>query len=178
MVRFEITLDKIVKGFRIRTLFLTGGRVSYQIKLLELPDQPTLVMRTTTQVEKLPEFFGKAFGGIMGYLDELEEYPSGMPFGAYFNLVMSALEIEAGFPVARKIDGKGEIQAGMIPGGKFISTIHTGPYDSLKSAYDALVQWASKNGYEPSGVAYEYYLNDPSADSSIQAETEIRFPIK
>ena len=46
--------------------------MSYEIKLLELPDQPTLVMRSTM--------------------------PVGMPFGAYYNLDMNALDVEAGFP--------------------------------------------------------------------------------
>jgi effector-binding domain-containing protein len=48
----------------------------------------------------------------------------------------------------------------------------------MKPAYDALAQWAKVNGFEPTGVAYEYYLNDPSSNTSIKAETEIRFPIK
>jgi effector-binding domain-containing protein len=152
--------------------------MSYEIKLLELPDQPTLVIRSMLPVGKLPEFFGKAYGGIMTYLTELGEYPAGMPFGAYFNLDMNALEIEAGFPVARKLEGKGEIKAGMIPGGKFLSTTHIGAYDTMKPAYEALAQWAKAKGYEPTGVAYEYYLNDPSSDPLIKAETEIRFPIK
>ena len=152
--------------------------MSYEIKVLELPDQPTLIMRTTTPVEKLPEFFGKAYGGIMTYLGGLGEYPSGMPFGAYYNLDMSALEVEAGFPVAKTLEGKGEIQAGVIPGGKFISTVHKGAYDSVKPAYDTLTKWAQEHGEEPTGVAYEYYLNDPTEDPSIVPETEIRLPLK
>lgn len=152
--------------------------MNYEIKLLELPDQPTLVMRAIVAVGKLPEFFGKAYEGIMSYLGELGENPAGMPFGSYFNMDMNALDVEAGFPVARNIEGKSEIKAGVIPGGKFISTIHIGAYDSVKPAYDALAQWAKDNGYEPTGVAYEYYLNDPTADPSIKPETEIRFPLK
>ena len=80
--------------------------------------------------------------------------------------------------VSRKIKGPGEIKTGVITVGKFISTIHVGAYDSVKPAYDALAQWAKDNGYEPTGVTYEYYLNDPSANPSIKPETEIRFPIK
>ncbi|MCX6827162.1 MAG: GyrI-like domain-containing protein [candidate division Zixibacteria bacterium] len=152
--------------------------MSYEIKLLELPDQPTLVMRSIMPVGKLPEFFGKAYGGIMAYLGDLGEYPTGMPFCAYYNLDMNALDVEAGFPVAKKFEGKGEIKPNVIPGGKFISTIHIGAYDSVQPAYDSLVQWAKDNGIEPTGIAYEYYLNDPSSDPSIKPETEIRFPLK
>ena len=152
--------------------------MSYEIKLIELPDQPTLTMHTTIAVEKLPEFFGKAYGGIMAYLGELGEYPSGMPFGAYYNLDMSALDVEAGFPVSKALPGKGEVAATVIPGGKFITTIHKGAYDSVEPAYNALAEWAKQNGYEPTGVAYEFYLNDPSENPSIVPETEIRYPLK
>ena len=37
--------------------------MSYEIKLLELPDQPMLAMRSILPVGNLPEFFGKAYGG-------------------------------------------------------------------------------------------------------------------
>jgi effector-binding domain-containing protein len=148
------------------------------IKLLDFPEQPTLIMRATIPVEKMPEFFGKAFGGVMNYLSELGLMPAGMPFGTYFNMNMSAMEVEAGFPVRTKIDGKNEIISGVIPAGTFISTIFEGSYNDLKIAYDALAEYAQQNGLEPTGISYEYYLNDPSGDPSIIPLTEIRFPIK
>jgi len=129
-------------------------------------------------VGKLPEFFGKAYGGVMTLLGEIGEYPSGMPYAAYFNLNMNALDVEAGFPVSKVIEARDEIKSGIIPAGKYISTLHVGSYDSVKVAYDALVLWAKENGFEPSGISYEYYLNDPSSDSSIIPETEVRFQLK
>ncbi len=152
--------------------------MTYKIELLELPDQNVLSMRTITAVENLPAFFGKAYKSIMDYLVSLGENPSGMPFGAYYNMDMSALDIEAGFPVAKALPPKDEIKSTIIPGGKFVSTIHRGPYDTMKPAYDAMTEWVKANGYEPTGIAYEYYLNDPSADPSIVAETEVRFSLK
>ncbi len=152
--------------------------MTYEIKLLELPDQPALAMRTVTSVEKLPEFFGKAYSSIMARLTALGEYPAGMPFGAYYNLDMTALDVEAGFPVTKVLPDEGELKCTVIPGGKYLSTLHRGAYDSVGPAYEALAEWAKANGYEPTGLAYEYYLNDPSQDPSIVAETEIRFPLK
>ena len=152
--------------------------MEYEVKLLDLPAQPVLIMRSVLPVGKLPEFFGKAFGGVMAYLGEIGEAPTGMPFGAYYNLDMNALEVEAGFPVAHKLPDRGEIQCKEIPAGKFISTIHRGAYDTMAPAYEAMTEWARTNHLEPSGVAYEYYLNDPSEDPSIVAETEVRFPVR
>jgi effector-binding domain-containing protein len=159
-------------------VLLQEEAIKYIIKLIELHDQHTLTMRAIYPVEKLPEFFGIAYGGVMAYLQEFSEAPAGIPFGVYHNLDMSALDVEAGFPVARVLPGKGEISASIIPGGKYTSTTHIGSYDSVQPAYDALTEWAKKNGYEPSGIAYEYYLNNPTANPDIIPETEIRFPVK
>lgn len=152
--------------------------MGYRIKVLELDDQPTLTIRATNPVDKLPEFFGKAFGGVMAYLQELGEEPTGMPFGAYYNLDMTALDVEAGFPVAKVFPGKGEVKSSTISGGTFLSTMHIGSYDSMEPAYDALKKWARDNGYEPSEIAYEFYLNDPNESPGTVPETEIRIPVK
>jgi effector-binding domain-containing protein len=135
-------------------------------------------MRTVTAVENLPAFFGKAYGAIITYLKSLKEEPAGMPFGAYYNMDMSALDVGAGFPVAKALPASGEIKCITIPGGKYVSTVHRGAYDTVEPAYDALNKWANDNGYEPTGLAYEYYLNDPNEDPAIVAETEIRLPLK
>ena len=152
--------------------------MAYEIKLMDLPDQPTLMLRETHAVEELPQFFGKAYGSIMQYLGEIGQYPSGMPFAAYHNLDMQHLDVEAGFPVTSNLPGRGEIKASQIPAGKFISTIHEGSYDSVEQAHNTLLEWAKQNGYEPTGTAYEYYLNDPSEKPGTIPLTEIRLAIK
>ncbi len=152
--------------------------MEYTIKLLDLNDQPTLAMRSINPVNKLPQFFGIAFSAVIAYLNEMGEKPTGMPFGKYYNLDMSALDVEAGFPVNSTFPDKDEIIASIIPAGLYISTHHVGSYDAVQPAYDALIDWMKKNGYESSGIAYEYYLNDPSENPEIVPETEIRFPVK
>jgi len=90
---------------------------------------------------------------------------------------MQALDVEAGFPVSKNLPGKGEVISGTIKGGKFLSTIHKGAYDTVAPAYDALKEFAKEKGYSISGLAYEYYLNDPREDPSGIALTEIRLPL-
>lgn len=155
--------------------------MNYECKIMEMKDQPVLTVRTTTAVENLPAFFGEVYGSIMHYLEELGEQPVGMPFAAYYNycnMDMKALDVEAGFPVARKLPEKGKIQSGKIAAGKFSITLHVGAYDAVGPAYDALADFVKQKGFEPTGVAYEYYLNDPSENPSVEPETEIRFPLK
>ncbi|MGV8026465.1 MAG: GyrI-like domain-containing protein [Anaerolineaceae bacterium] len=152
--------------------------MNYECKIIEVGDQPVLAIRTITAVENLPAFFGEAYGSIMEYLGELGEQPVGMPFAAYYNMDMKTLDVEAGFPVARNLPAKEKIKSGKIAAGKFAITLHIGSYDSCAPAYEALTDFVKQKGYEPIGIAYEYYLNDPAEDPSIKPETEIRFPLK
>jgi effector-binding domain-containing protein len=152
--------------------------MKYDCRIVEVKDQPVLTIRTVTAVENLPAFFGEAYGALMQYLGELGEQPTGMPYAAYYNMDMKALDVEAGFPVARMLPGKEKIQSGKIDGGKYGITLHVGSYDSVGPAYEALADFVKQKGYEPTGIAYEYYLNDPSEDPNVKPETEIRFPLK
>jgi len=152
--------------------------MEFTINLLDLSEQPTLTLRETHPVEDLPAFFGKAYGAVMAYLQEAGEQPAGMPFGVYYNMDMSALDIEAGFPVGKSLPGNDIVKGSSIPAGHYISTVFKGAYREMKPAYDALELWAEENGWEPTGTAYEYYLNDPNEDEVVVAETEIRFQVR
>ena len=150
--------------------------MEYKCKIIDLNDQPVITVRRTNPVENLPAFFGEVYGMMAQYLGEMGEQPVGMPFAAYFNMDMSAMDVEAGFPVARELPGKGEIKSGKIPAGKFAVVQHVGGYDTVGPAYEALSDFVKEQGYEDIGIAYEYYLNDPN--EGVVPETEIRYPLK
>jgi effector-binding domain-containing protein len=152
--------------------------MSYVCEIEELPLQPTLSARLRTPVEELPQHLGRIYGALFQYLAELGEPPAGEPFAAYYNLDMKAMDVEIGVAVLRELPAKGELQPGTIPAGRFASTEFTGPYDSLGPAYEALTAFAEAQGVEPSGVAYEFYLNDPSHEPHEEPRTRIMFPVR
>lgn len=84
-------------------------------------------------------------------ITKVAEQPAGMPFAAYYNMDMRALEVEAGFPVSKLLPGKDEVKTNAIKAGKFGSTVHMGSYDSVGPAYDALNAYVRQRGYEPVG---------------------------
>lgn len=92
--------------------------MSYNFELIEETVKPVLSIRTRTSVGNLPQELGKAFTGIIEYLNQLGEQPADAAFAAYYNMDMEDLDIEMGFPVSKSLPGKGEINAGEIPGGK------------------------------------------------------------
>jgi effector-binding domain-containing protein len=152
--------------------------MSYKCEVVEQPPQSTLSIRTTTHVKDLPQELGKAYGAIAQYLGQLGEQPAGAPYAAYFNMDMSNLEVEIGFPVSRPLPNKDDIQSGEIPAGSYARCLYTGPYNEIEPAYNALTAWVKENGHEVTGVAYEFYLNDPGEVDPQELLTQIVFPLK
>jgi effector-binding domain-containing protein len=152
--------------------------MSYTCEIKEQSSQPVLSVRTTTSVQELPKVLGEAYRAIAEFLGKTGQQPSGPPFAAYYNMDMQNLDVEAGFPVSRTLEGRGNIQASVIPAGKAATTLHTGPYSEIEPAYQALTQWMGEQSRKATGVAYEFYLNDPSDTPPEELQTRIQMPLK
>jgi effector-binding domain-containing protein len=151
--------------------------VEYQCELLERSAQPALVIRTRTPVANLPQVIGQAYGAIMAHAGQLGAQPSGAPYVAYHNMDMDDLDLEIGFPFAQELAGNDPVLAGEIPGGKAVTVLHTGPYEAMVAAYEAVQTYMEANGYVPTGVVYESYLNSPETTPPAGLQTQIVFPL-
>jgi effector-binding domain-containing protein len=147
-------------------------------EIKELPAQPVLSIRARCAVQKLPQLLGASFGAIAQHLGSLGENPAGAPFVAYYNMDMQNLDIEIGFPVSHSLTGEGNIQPNQIFGGKIATCLYVGPYSDVGPAYEALTQFVKDKGFEASGVAYEFYLNDPQTVQPSALQTRIYFTLK
>jgi effector-binding domain-containing protein len=152
--------------------------MTHHCELLKLQPQPALSIRARTSVTELPGTLGGAFKTVFDTITENGELPFGAPFVVYYNMDMDDLDIEAGYPVARPLPAKDFVKASEIPAGRYGSTTFTGPYQELSGAYQALTQWMQVNKYEPTGIVYEMYLNDPGAVLPQDLQTQILFPLK
>lgn len=94
------------------------------------------------------------------------------------NLDMQDLDIEIGIPVSKKLPDKGNVKASKIAEGKYATVVHIGPFDKMEPTYNALTKWIEDNGYEPTGVAYEIYIDDPAVTPMEELKTQIMFPLK
>ncbi len=152
--------------------------MAFHCEIKEQETLPTLSIRARTPIQDLPKLLDESYAKIGAYLAELGEEPAGAPFAAYYNMDLHDLDVEVGFPVTKAVEGKGEIQAGQVPGGKLGSALHTGRYADIAPVYDALTQFVKDRGYEPTGVSYEFYLNDPEETPPTKLQTQILFPLK
>ncbi|MCD1295769.1 AraC family transcriptional regulator [Methanocella sp. CWC-04] len=151
---------------------------SYNCEIKEQPAQPTMSIRTRASLEKLPEVIGQSAHAIIQYLGEIGEQPESVLYVAYFNLEMSDLDVEIGFPVSKKLPGRGDIQPGEIPGGKVATCMYTGPYSEMRPAYEALMRLVNEKGQVPTGISYEMYYNSPMEVSLEDLKTLILLPLK
>ena len=151
--------------------------MSYKCELYDQNAQPTLSIRTRTAVQDLPKTLGEAYFTLGQHMASLGLEPGGAPYTAYYNMDMQDLDIEIGFPMSEQVPGKGSIDAGELPAGKYSSVLHKGPYPELSAAYAALNEFVEKSGLKPSGVAYEFYLNSPDEVVPEDLRTQIVFPI-
>jgi len=150
----------------------------YKCELVELDDQKVISVRTRCPVEDLPDVIGRSYGMIMAHLSAHDKYPEGVPFVGYFNMDMNDLDVEIGFPIHDDVVETDAIKMSKIPKGKYAQTLHTGPYKELEKAYDILMRWTVENGYEASGIGYEYYLNDPGEVEEKEIQTRLLFELK
>jgi len=149
----------------------------YPCEMKEQDARHVLSVRFRASVQDLPRHFDRIYGSIIQYLETLGEQPTGEPFAAYFNMDMQNLDIEAGFPVAKPLPGKGDIQSSAIPGGMAAVCHYTGPYDGVGPAYEQLSQFIKDQGYTPIGPAYEWYLSEPDVPSQ-DIRTDLMFPVR
>jgi len=152
--------------------------MEYKCELIEREEQFIVSVRTKSAVENLPKLFGETYVKLMSYLSEINEYPNDAPFAIYYNLDMADLDIEIGFPVAREVEERDDMQPNIIPKGKYITCMHIGAYSKMEYAYFALKSFAKENGYETEETAYEFYLNGPDETTEDNYKTRIIIPVK
>ncbi|HRF48518.1 MAG TPA: GyrI-like domain-containing protein [Anaerolineales bacterium] len=148
-----------------------------QCTIVDREAQPALAFRTRTRVTELPALMGRALGTVAEFLAVRGVTLAGPPFAAYFNDDMNDLEVAIGFPVARFVEGQGEVQPIEIPAGRHATCVHVGPYTGLGGAYEALTRWIKDRGETALGVVYEFYLDDPDDTPPEALQTQIVFPL-
>ena len=147
--------------------------------------QPYAGIRVAVTMPAMPAAIDAAFPELFGWLEATGTTMTGAPFIRYHVIDMAAeLDIELAVPVPGPVEPSGRIQPGVLPGGRYVVLLHTGPYDGLVAANGALQAWAAEQGITLDHSAdertwpgrLERYLTDPSAEpDSAKWETEIAY---
>jgi effector-binding domain-containing protein len=155
-------------------------------EIIERTDQPYVAIRAHVTMAQLPGLADQ-FGAVFGWLAERGVAPAGPPFFRYHVIDMERLlDVEAGVPVQTPVEVDNGITSGSLPGGRYVTSLHVGPYDGLIGAVDSLLHWADAEGLafdassaedgEHWGCRLESYLTDPSQQPDPATwETQLAF---
>lgn len=154
--------------------------------IVERAEQPyvsiakTVTMQTIAEIaDRIPEIFG--------WLGAQGVEPAGAPFFRYNVIDMEReLQMEAGFPVSVALEGEGDIQAGVLPAGRYATVTHVGHPGGLIGVTAGLLSWANEQGLrwdmaesdrgERWGCRLEFYKTNPAVEPDMNKwETELAF---
>lgn len=158
-----------------------GGLMRYEIRTRETVPQPLISVRTHIAMSNIGQEMGRAFGELYKYLGRSFRRPAGPPFSIYHDPEFKEedCDIEICVPTKKLLAGKTNIIARELPAGSVAYTLHTGAYENIGSAYQALVGWIQEHGRETAGPPRETYLVGPTqTDDPAAFQTEIAWPLK
>ncbi len=151
--------------------------MTYECALKNLAAQMVVSVRSRAAAQDLPALLAQTYLTILQQMEKDSLEPAGPPFVAYYNLDMQDLDVEIGFPVQQAVSASPAVQNNEIPAGRYATTLHIGPYNGMEGAYAALNAWIDQNGFQATGTAYEFYLNDPRTVDPKDLQTRILLPI-
>lgn len=148
-----------------------------EIKIKTIPEHQAAFIHKNGSYIKIPETLGKIVGWLMSQNMEIK-----MPiYGQYYNSPQEVsedeLDWEIGAAFIGELKGTDEIQIKIVPEHEVVAATFKGPYGEAASIYIALIEHATKEGYQIAGAVLESYLNSPEEVPESELLTEVQFPI-
>jgi len=112
-------------------------------------EQPYLSIHAKAAMDEISTTVDKLFPEIFQWMGARGIEWAGVPFIRYTAADPNwVLDMEIGVPVAAAQTGDDRVQPGIFPAGRYAKLIHTGPYDDMKQAHQALLEWGEKQGIQ------------------------------
>ena len=140
--------------------------------------QPAAVVRAEVPMEEIRSVFDRGFGEVMRVAAAQGVAITGPPFGFYPRMPSDTVEVAVGFPVSAPVTPDDDVTPFELPGGRAVTGIHVGSYESLETSYRELTEWAAAEGHSLAGHMWESYLTDPGAEPDPATwQTRITWPL-
>ena len=129
--------------------------------MVELCEQATAVVARVMPVADLRNFFAGPFRELGRRMAGGEFTPSGVALAFYRRTASDTVDLELGFSVRGRADPSGSVAGGRLPGGRAVTCLHLGNYESLADSWGRLAEWAAASGLAPRGPQWEIYVTEP-----------------
>ena len=165
-----------------------------EIQIIEQGLKNTLEIKAKVPMWKMPVVIGKSYKKIVEHLEKSSIEPSEPPYIHYLNINWEEVKEEGrfssfvkmftrkwemliGFQVKEKMEGSGEISAGILQKGKYVQSMHYGPYQKVGETYKKMISWIKQNNLDIMNESVEIYLNDPRKTKKEDLQTIVLIPI-
>jgi len=145
----------------------------------EIAAQPVLSIRVTIAADAVSKTLATLIPEALGVMTEMGGQLSGPPYCRFHSMEADKVDLEAGVPLKKKVEGKGRVKATELPAGKTATTWHVGSYDSVSKSQARLAAWLKEKSLQTSGGHWEVYWTDPGVEpDSTKWRTRIYWPLK
>jgi effector-binding domain-containing protein len=145
----------------------------------EIAAQPALSIRVTIPADAVSKTLATLIPEILGVMTEMGGQLAGPPYCRYHSMEADKIDLEAGVPLKKKVEGKGRVKAAELPAGKTATTWHIGSYDSVSKSQARLAAWLEKKSLQTAGGHWEVYWTDPGVEPDpAKWRTRIYWPLK
>ncbi|HET6694432.1 MAG TPA: GyrI-like domain-containing protein [Pedococcus sp.] len=153
--------------------------MGYDIEIAHESGRHLAVTRFESRVDEFGERMGAAFGTVAAYLGAAGVPFTGPAVARYEVLGDGAFAVAAGFVVEGPFEGGRGVEHEQLPVCDVARTVHVGPYDRLREAYEALGEGAASHGREidESIPMWEEYLDGPEVPQE-QTRTVVSRPLR
>ena len=146
------------------------------IDTVELEPQAALVVCRKVGMIDLSEALADMLPRVYRHIVGAGQQPAGMPFMRYFGMDGVTFDIAAGLPVGQSIDGTGDIEEHVLPGGRALTALHVGAYQDVGAVWSQVVQRARELGSDAM-FGWDAYTNDPDEVAPEERETRVYLPL-
>ena len=170
--RAAVLLDRVVR---------VGEVPTYEVRMKHSPTQPILYIRAAASLSEMDATMPAALEELYGQLERIGVRSAGPAFCAYPYPEVNAGDFaaDACVPLDTPVQGEGRIQAGELPAGPIVYTVHVGPYEELPLAFEAVLSWIYEHGHDITGPLREIYRVGPGSGQAPDGYvTEVAWPIR
>lgn len=108
--------------------------------------QPAATVTRTVTMATMQEIVD-TIPPLLDWLAAHGHAPSGPPFLRYLVIDMAAdMVVQSGVPTAVAVEADEHVLPDELPAGRYLTTVHVGPYDGLYGATGALLAYAGAHG--------------------------------
>lgn len=150
------------------------------IRLMVRAEQPVLSARMKASYKDMERLFAEKREVALSLLRPTGVYMTDVPFIIYYDyldLDIHNLDIEICFPLSTWMEGNESLQSRIIPEAKVVHCLFKGDYDEMDYLYGEMTAWIMQKGYEPEGMAYEFYYKKKEQTYE-ERLTKIVLPVK